>query len=76
MLSKNYLPTEKILNWTQIIMSIITRKIILANPCINHIVLNHSKTFTSYNHVHNILKLFNDRANFPFTTSERKRDYQ
>ena len=28
-----------------------------------------------YNHVHNILRPFDGWANFPFTTSETKRDY-
>ena len=28
-----------------------------------------------YNHVHNILGLFDGWANFPFTTSETKHDY-
>ena len=30
----------------------------------------------TYNHVHNILRLFDSWANFPFTTSETKRAYQ
>ena len=30
---------------------------------------------TSYNQMHNILRLFNDLPNFPFTTSETMRDY-
>ena len=29
----------------------------------------------SYNHVQNILRFFDDGANFPFTKSETKRDY-
>ena len=29
----------------------------------------------AYNHFHNILKLFDILQNFPFTTSETKRDY-
>ena len=33
-----------------------------------------SNSSTSYNHVHNILRLFDGWANFPFTTSETKRD--
>ena len=28
-----------------------------------------------YNHFHNILRLFDVLPNFPFTTSETKRDY-
>ena len=31
--------------------------------------------FGTYNHVHNILRLFDGGANFPFTTSELNRDY-
>ena len=30
---------------------------------------------TLYNQMHNILRLFNDLPNFPFTTSETMRDY-
>ena len=29
----------------------------------------------TYNHFHNILRLFNVLTNFPFTTSETMRDY-
>ena len=33
------------------------------------------KGFQTYNHFHNILRLFYILPNFPFTTSETKRDY-
>ena len=34
-----------------------------------------AKVFPTYNHVDNILRLFDGWANFYFTTSQTKRDY-
>ena len=34
-----------------------------------------AKVFPTYNHVDNILRLFDGWANFCFTTSQTKRDY-
>ena len=35
-----------------------------------------SRRDKNYNHVHNTLRLFDGLADFPFTASEKKRDYE
>ena len=44
--------------------------------CFEHLkLLIETKENLTDNHVHNILRLFDGWANFPFTTSETKREY-